>query len=591
MASAMVLDPKPTPELPATRPDLSSHDVPSENGEDDLYARLKSLQRQLEFIEIQEEYVKDELKNLRREHLRAQEEVKRIQSVPLVIGQFMEMIDQNNAIVGSTTGSNYYVRILSTINRELLKPSASVALHRHSNALVDVLPPEADSSISLLSQSEKPDVTYNDIGGCDIQKQEIREAVELPLTHHELYKQIGIDPPRGVLLYGPPGTGKTMLAKAVAHHTTAAFIRVVGSEFVQKYLGEGPRMVRDVFRLAKENAPAIIFIDEVDAIATARFDAQTGADREVQRILMELLNQMDGFDQTVNVKVIMATNRADTLDPALLRPGRLDRKIEFPLPDRRQKRLVFQVCTAKMNLGDEVDLEDYVSRPDKISAAEITAICQEAAMEIDNPRAEQPAATLPAKPNFQPLKAHEISDGHVQFRKVTVPQHRYTPLKKVWMEIYNPIFEQMKIDIRMNLKKRRVELKTRTDTPDISNLQKCADFVHAFMLGFDVCDAVALLRLDELYVDSFEIKDVKTLRGEHLSRAIGRLSGKGGKTKFAIENSTKTRIVIADSKIHILGSFLNIKIARDSLCSLIMGSPAGKVYSKLRAVTARAEML
>ncbi|PIN12732.1 Proteasome ATPase [Handroanthus impetiginosus] len=219
-----------------------------------------------------------------------------------------------------------------------------------------------------------------DIGGCDIQKQEIREAVELPLTHHELYQQIGIDPPRGVLLYGPPGTGKTMLAKAVAHHTTAAFIRVVGSEFVQKYLGEGPRMVRDVFRLAKENAPAIIFIDEVDAIATARFDAQTGADREVQRILMELLNQMDGFDQTVNVKVIMGTNRADTLDPALLRPGRLDRKIEFPLPDRRQKRLVFQVCTAKMNLSDEVDLEDYVSRPDKISAAEIAAICQEAGM-------------------------------------------------------------------------------------------------------------------------------------------------------------------------------------------------------------------
>ncbi|KAK4363696.1 hypothetical protein RND71_018937 [Anisodus tanguticus] len=382
MATPMLLDPKPTPQTPETRPETSNTDLPSssDGGEDDLYARLKSLQRQLEFIEIQEEYVKDELKNLRREHLRAQEEVKRIQSVPLVIGQFMEMIDTNNAIVGSTTGSNYYVRILSTINRELLKPSASVALHRHSNALVDVLPPEADSSISLLSQSEKPDVTYNDIGGCDIQKQEIREAVELPLTHHDLYKQIGIDPPRGVLLYGPPGTGKTMLAKAVAHHTTAAFIRVVGSEFVQKYLGEGPRMVRDVFRLAKENAPAIIFIDEVDAIATARFDAQTGADREVQRILMELLNQMDGFDQTVNVKVIMATNRADTLDPALLRPGRLDRKIEFPLPDRRQKRLVFQVCTAKMNLGDEVDLEDYVSRPDKISAAEITAICQEAGM-------------------------------------------------------------------------------------------------------------------------------------------------------------------------------------------------------------------
>jgi len=243
------------------------------------------------------------------------------------------------------------------------------------------LPPEADSSIQLLGANEKPDISYVDIGGYDVQKQEMREAVELPLTQHELYKQIGIDPPRGVLLYGPPGTGKTMLAKAVAHHTTAAFIRVVGSEFVQKYLGEGPRMVRDVFRLARENAPAIIFIDEVDAVATKRFDAQTGADREVQRILMELLNQMDGFDISVNVKVIMATNRADTLDPALLRPGRLDRKIEFPLPDRRQKRLIFQVCTAKMNLSEEVDLEDYVSRPDRISGAEIHAICQEAGMQ------------------------------------------------------------------------------------------------------------------------------------------------------------------------------------------------------------------
>ncbi|KAL3524936.1 hypothetical protein ACH5RR_013308 [Cinchona calisaya] len=202
-------------------------------------------------------------------------------------------------------------------------------------------------------------------------------------------------------------------------------------------------------------------------------------------------------------------------------------------------------------------------------------------MEVENP------SSVPAKPNFQPLKAHEISSGQVQFRKIPVPPHRYSPLKKSWMEIYTPIYDQMKIDIRMNLKGRKVELKTRPDTPDISNLQKCADFVHAFMLGFDVCDAVSLLRLDELYVESFEIKDVKTLRGEHLSRAIGRLSGKGGKTKFAIENSTKTRIVIANTKIHILGSFANIKVARDSLCSLILGSPAGKVYSKLRAVTAR----
>merc|ERR1712032_1113987 len=253
--------------------------------------------------------------------------------------------------------------------------------HKHSNALVDVLPPEADSSISMLGADEKPDVSYSDIGGMDMQKQEMREAVELPLSHFDLYKQIGIDPPRGVLMYGPPGCGKTMLAKAVAHHTTASFIRVVGSEFVQKYLGEGPRMVRDVFRLAKENSPAIIFIDEIDAIATKRFDAQTGAYREVQRILLEFLNQMDGFDQTTNVKVIMATNRADTLDPALMRPGRLDRKIEFPHPDRRQKRLIFQAATSKMNLSDELDLEDFVNRSEKVSSSDISSICAEAGLQ------------------------------------------------------------------------------------------------------------------------------------------------------------------------------------------------------------------
>ena len=191
-------------------------------------------------------------------------------------------------------------------------------------------------------------------------------------------------------MYGPPGTGKTMLAKAVANATTANFIQVVASEFVQKWLGDGPRMVRDIFSKARENAPCIIFIDEVgvrsgryvqiDAVALKRNDHGSG-DREVQRILMELLTQMDGFDQTTNVKVIMATNRADTLDPALLRPGRLDRKIEFPTPDRRAKRLIFQTITSKMNLSDEVDLEDYVSRPDKISGADIQSICQEAGMQ------------------------------------------------------------------------------------------------------------------------------------------------------------------------------------------------------------------
>ncbi|BFU21777.1 26S protease regulatory subunit, putative [Entamoeba histolytica HM-1:IMSS-B] len=346
----------------------------------DAYLKMKSLQADLDHLRLIDGYIHEEQQALRLELSRAQEEVKRVQSVPLHIGQFVEMVDKDTAVVTLSSGTTQFVRILSTINRELLKPGTSVAHHKQSNALVDVLPPEADSAIRILSKGETPNVTYADIGGCDIQKQEIREAVELPLTQSELYKQIGIDPPRGCLLYGPPGTGKTMLAKAVAHHTSASFIQIVGSEFAQQYLGEGPRMVRDVFRLARENAPSIVFIDEVDSIATKRHDAQNGADREVQRVLLELLTQMDGFDQTTNVKVIMATNRADSLDPALLRPGRLDRKIEFPLPDRRQKRLIFQVLTSKMNLSKEIDLEDYASRPDKISGAEIASICQEAGM-------------------------------------------------------------------------------------------------------------------------------------------------------------------------------------------------------------------
>ena len=334
------------------------------------YTRIKELEREIELLGIKEHYIKDELKYLRRELVRAQDEVKSIQSVPLLVGTFAEMIDPNYAVVDCGTPS--LVRVMRTIDRHLLKPSTSVALHKHSQSLVDVLPPEGTTAVQIVTKP--PNVTYSDIGGLDMQKQEIREAVELPLTHRDLYQQIGIDPPKGVLLYGPPGTGKTLLAKAVAHHTSASFIAVVGSEFVQKYLGEGPRMVRDTFRLAREHAPAIIFIDEVDAIATKRFDAEHGSDREVQRVLMELLAQMDGFDQNTSVKVIMATNRADTLDPAILRPGRLDRKIEFPLPDRRQKRLIFQVLTSKMNLSPDVDLEDYVARPDKISGAEISSM-------------------------------------------------------------------------------------------------------------------------------------------------------------------------------------------------------------------------
>lgn len=202
-----------------------------------------------------------------------------------------------------------------------------------------------------------------------------------------------------------------------------------------------------------------------------------------------------------------------------------------------------------------------------------------------NSEATEPAG--PSKPQFAPLSAYEQNGKKVEFRRVTVPQHRLTPVKNSWMTLYTPVTENMKLDMRMNLKAKKVELKTNPDTPDSGNVQKAADFIQAFILGFDVADAIALLRLDDLYVEVFEVKDVKTLRGEHLSRCIGRLAGKNGKTKFTIENATKTRIVIADTRIHILGSYQNIRVARDALCGLIMGSPPGKVYSKLRSVCSR----
>lgn len=202
-----------------------------------------------------------------------------------------------------------------------------------------------------------------------------------------------------------------------------------------------------------------------------------------------------------------------------------------------------------------------------------------------NAEATEPAG--PSKPQFAPLSAYEQNGKKVEFRRVTVPQHRLTPVKNSWMTLYTPVTENMKLDMRMNLKAKKVELKTNPDTPDSGNVQKAADFIQAFILGFDVADAIALLRLDDLYVEVFEVKDVKTLRGEHLSRCIGRLAGKNGKTKFTIENATKTRIVIADTRIHILGSYQNIWVARDALCGLIMGSPPGKVYSKLRSVCSR----
>merc|ERR1711937_733513 len=237
-----------------------------------------------------------------------------------------------------------------------------------------------DPLVSVMKVDKAPTETFADIGGLETQIQEIKEAVELPLTHPELYEDTGIRPPKGVILYGEPGTGKTLLAKAVANETSATFLRIVGSELIQKYLGEGPKLVRELFRVAGEMAPSIIFMDEIDAVGTKRYDSTSGGEKEIQRTMLELLNQLDGFDDKGDVKVIMATNRIESLDPAMIRPGRIDRKIEFPLPDEKTKRRIFQIHTGKMTLSDDVNLEEFVMAKDKLSGADIKAVCTEAGL-------------------------------------------------------------------------------------------------------------------------------------------------------------------------------------------------------------------
>jgi len=245
---------------------------------------------------------------------------------------------------------------------------------------VGLLMDDVDPLVSVMKVEKAPLENYADIGGLAQQIQEVKEAVELPMTHPELYEDIGIKPPKGVIFYGPPGTGKTLLAKAVANETSATFLRVVGSELIQKYLGDGPKLVRELFRVADENAPSIVFIDEIDAVGTKRYDSTSGGEREIQRTMLELLNQLDGFDARGEVKVIMATNRIDSLDPALLRPGRIDRKIEFPMPDAATKRRIFHIHTSRMTLAPDVDLEEFIQTKDDLSGADVKAICTEAGL-------------------------------------------------------------------------------------------------------------------------------------------------------------------------------------------------------------------
>ncbi|XP_065323273.1 26S proteasome regulatory subunit 4 [Gordionus sp. m RMFG-2023] len=350
------------------------------------YARCKlkllRMERIMDYLLIEEEFIRNQ-ERLKPQDERQEEERSRVDDLrgtPMSVGTLEEIIDDNHVIVSTSVGSEHYVTILSFVDKDQLEPGCSVLLNHKIHAVVGVLNDDTDNLVSVMKLEKAPQETYADIGGLDAQIQEIKESVELPLTHPEYYEEMGIRPPKGVILYGPPGTGKTLLARAVANQTSATFLRVVGSELIQKYLGDGPKLVRELFRMAEENAPSIVFIDEIDAVGTKRYESNCGGEREIQRTMLELLNQLDGFDSRGDVKVIMATNRIETLDPALLRPGRIDRKIEFPVPDEKTKKRIFNIHTSRMTLAQNVNLEELVTAKDDLSGADIKAICTEAGL-------------------------------------------------------------------------------------------------------------------------------------------------------------------------------------------------------------------
>jgi len=344
--------------------------------------RLQRLNIIKDYLMLEEEFIKNQeaLKPKSERDAKEREKVEELRGSPLSIGTLEELIDDDHAIVSTAMGPEYYVSIMSFVDKDALEPNTTILMHNKNNAVVGLMADNNSATVSTLKVENAPTVSYADIGGLETQIQEIKESVELPLTHPELYSDIGIKPPKGVILYGPPGTGKTLLAKAVANQTSATFLRVVGSELIQKYLGDGPKLVREIFKVADENAPSIVFIDEIDAVGTKRYDTTSGGEREIQRTMLELLNQLDGFDERGDVKVIMATNRIDSLDPALLRPGRIDRKIEFPNPSEDTKRKIFNILIGKMSCADDVDINEFVTSKDALSGADIKAVCTEAGL-------------------------------------------------------------------------------------------------------------------------------------------------------------------------------------------------------------------
>jgi 26S proteasome regulatory subunit T2 len=370
--------------------------------------KMLKMERIKDYLLMEEEFVASQAAQPGEDRTAAdRSRVDELRGTPMAVGTLEEIIDDDHAIISTGNGPEYYVAIMSFVDKDLLEAGSSVLLHHKTNAVVGVLADDTDPMVSVMKLDKAPTESYADIGGLETQIQEIKESVELPLTHPELYEEMGIRPPKGVILYGVPGTGKTLLAKAVANQTSATFLRIVGSELIQKYLGDGPKLVRELFRVAEEHAPSIVFIDEIDAIGTKRYDSRSSGEREIQRTMLELLNQLDGFDTRGDVKVIMATNRVriqvvvthdkDPSDVLRLSPwilpsfdpvvliGKLVSLItvwwrhadsaEFPLPDTKTKRHIFKLHTSRMSLAEDVDLEELVMTKDDLSGADIKAVC------------------------------------------------------------------------------------------------------------------------------------------------------------------------------------------------------------------------
>ncbi|CAE7050841.1 unnamed protein product [Rhizoctonia solani] len=319
-------------------------------------------------------------KDLEKEFAKTEEDIKAIQSVGQIIGEVLKQLDDEKFIVKASSGPRYVVSFRPTLPVAKLKAGTRVSLDMTTLTIMRILPREVDPLVYNMSLEDPGGASFAGIGGLGEQVRELREVIELPLMNPELFLRVGITPPKGVLLYGPPGTGKTLLARAVAATLSTNFLKVVSSAIVDKYIGESARLVREMFGYAKEHEPCIIFMDEIDAIGGRRFSEGTSADREIQRTLMELLNQMDGFDTLGKTKLIMATNRPDTLDPALLRPGRLDRKIEIPLPNEQARLEILKIHAAPVNKSGEIDYEAIVKLSDGFNGADLRNVVTEAGM-------------------------------------------------------------------------------------------------------------------------------------------------------------------------------------------------------------------